>query len=159
MGCQNELFIALRRNLDVSKAQSMEQTIAEIIQNDTTNTKSTLHMRMQVLSRMFFALVNSHSKFSTAPVKQYFAVKAGINGLLDVARKTYSETIEGTTALQTQLSCAFLFRMFHRGTLWLRYSRAACITAARARPPPAETRLFWYACTVLNYSAACPVSL
>jgi len=79
-GCANALFVALRDNLASPSIQEMQREIDRVIEDDTNVSKSAQHMRMQ----------------------QCFAVKAGINGLLDVARRAYSETIEDIHQLYEQ---------------------------------------------------------
>jgi DNA mismatch repair protein MSH4 len=70
---KSTLAQAVQKNFCHSDFEILQGEIERYIKEDTTPSKSALHMRMQIC----------------------FAVKPGISGLLDVARKTYSETIEG----------------------------------------------------------------
>eukprot|EP01119_Soliformovum_irregulare_P017774 TRINITY_DN5333_c0_g1_i3.p2 TRINITY_DN5333_c0_g1~~TRINITY_DN5333_c0_g1_i3.p2 ORF type:complete len:554 (-),score=161.96 TRINITY_DN5333_c0_g1_i3:2031-3692(-) len=68
----NPILQSIAANLKHASLLTLHQDIEAILNQDTQYSKSTYHMRMQ----------------------QCFAVKMGINPLLDVARKTYTETIE-----------------------------------------------------------------
>ncbi|CAG8463257.1 4619_t:CDS:10 [Acaulospora morrowiae] len=70
-GCQNSLLVAIRKLLSDPKLTIFEERINEVINEDITYQKSSLGLRNQ----------------------RCYAVKAGFNGLLDVARQTYKETV------------------------------------------------------------------
>ncbi|RHZ86046.1 hypothetical protein Glove_55g65 [Diversispora epigaea] len=70
-GCQNSLLVAIRELLSDSRLITFEDLINEVINKDITYQKSSLGLRNQ----------------------RCYAVKAGFNGLLDVARQTYKETV------------------------------------------------------------------
>jgi DNA mismatch repair protein MSH4 len=76
-GCSNALLVALCDNLASAELLAMHQAIDRVINHDAATSKSAQQMRMQ----------------------QCFSVQPGINGLLDVARKAYTETIEDIHAL------------------------------------------------------------
>ncbi|RUS27664.1 hypothetical protein BC938DRAFT_482923 [Jimgerdemannia flammicorona] len=70
--CQNALLVAVRKLLSDARLGWFEERIHEVINEDATYQKSALGLRNQ----------------------RCYAVKAGVNGLLDVARQTYKETID-----------------------------------------------------------------
>ncbi|CAG8611279.1 2676_t:CDS:10 [Ambispora gerdemannii] len=70
-GCENSLLVAIYRLLSDPRLESFEEIIDQVINEDATYQKGALGLRNQ----------------------RCYAVKAGFNGLLDVARQTYKETI------------------------------------------------------------------
>ncbi|KAL6046684.1 MutS protein msh4 [Balamuthia mandrillaris] len=71
-GCHNSLLRAVQSNLGHPNLQEISDQIARVVNEGTGYSKSALQMRTQ----------------------QAFAIKPGINGLLDVARKTWTEATE-----------------------------------------------------------------
>ncbi|CAG8475627.1 9924_t:CDS:10 [Ambispora leptoticha] len=71
VGCENSLLVAIYRLLSDPRLESFEEIIDQVINEDATYQKGALGLRNQ----------------------RCYAVKAGFNGLLDVARQTYKETI------------------------------------------------------------------
>ncbi|KAJ3299721.1 MutS protein msh4 [Borealophlyctis nickersoniae] len=69
-GVRSDLLLAIRKILSDSRLELLESRIDEIINEDVTFQKSAMGLRNQ----------------------RCYAVKAGFNGLLDVARQTYKET-------------------------------------------------------------------
>ncbi|CAG8564813.1 6493_t:CDS:10, partial [Scutellospora calospora] len=70
-GCKNSLLCAIHKLLSDPRLPVFEERINEVINEDITYQKSSLGLRNQ----------------------RCYAVKAGFNGLLDVARQTYKETV------------------------------------------------------------------
>ncbi|XP_019848959.1 PREDICTED: mutS protein homolog 4 isoform X2 [Amphimedon queenslandica] len=78
---QNPLLKTFNEILSDKRFPDLLQEIQKIVHDDTHYQKGSLNMRAQ----------------------KCFAVKANLNGYLDVARKTYSETIDDIDELMTQL--------------------------------------------------------
>ncbi|XP_055959284.1 mutS protein homolog 4 [Patella vulgata] len=79
--CENELVKAYCQTLQDRRYKEMRTKISTVIHDDTKYQKGSLNMRTQ----------------------KCFAVKPHINGLLDVARRTYSEIIDDMAELIQQL--------------------------------------------------------
>ncbi|RPA76245.1 hypothetical protein BJ508DRAFT_370727 [Ascobolus immersus RN42] len=84
---RTELLIAIRQASDISlctveRVAAVQELIEEVINSDVTWAKSPLDLRNQ----------------------RCYAVKSGVNGLLDVARQTYKEATEDVYALVQQLT-------------------------------------------------------
>ncbi|OLL23713.1 MutS 4 [Neolecta irregularis DAH-3] len=74
------LLVAIRDLCSDGRIQDVQNLIDSIINEDTTYSKGALSLRNQ----------------------RCYAVKSGVNGLLDVARQTYKETISDTIELSAQ---------------------------------------------------------
>eukprot|EP01137_Pigoraptor_chileana_P020558 Opistho-2@83068 len=84
--CETSLLSAYRDTLASDpRFERLRELIATTISDDTHYQKGVLHMRAQ----------------------KCFAVKPGINGLLDVARRTYTETIEDIYELVSQYATKY----------------------------------------------------
>lgn len=78
----NPLLSAFSATLEDVRFVEMAKKIQSVLHDDTHYEKNTLNMRTQ----------------------RCFAIRSGMNGLLDVARRTYTEIIDDIAALATQLS-------------------------------------------------------
>lgn len=74
-GAQNQLLVSICNNFTDPRISAIYSKIARTINESTTYAKNPAHMVTQ----------------------QCFAVHPGIDGLLDVARQTYVETVEGSS--------------------------------------------------------------
>ncbi|XP_065192315.1 mutS protein homolog 4-like isoform X2 [Sycon ciliatum] len=80
--CANPLFRAYHKTLEDKRFTLLLERIQEVIHDSTHYQKGSLNMRTQ----------------------KCFAIKPRINGLLDVARRTYTEIVDDIAGLITQLA-------------------------------------------------------
>lgn len=83
--CENPLLKAYCKSLEDPRFDIIITKISSVIHEDTCFQKGTLHMRTQ----------------------KCFAVKPNINGLLDVARRMYTEVVDDISELVTQLGTQY----------------------------------------------------
>ncbi len=89
--CENRLLAAVRENFQHPALGTVSEKIGSVITADAKWSKSPLHMRTQIC----FAV----------KVCNYIATRmliifrqSSVSSMLDVARKTYSESMEGTAS-------------------------------------------------------------
>ena len=83
--CENQLLKACYTSLQDDRFEIIKKKIQAVIHDDTRHQKGSLNMRTQ----------------------KCFAVKPNINGLLDVARRTYTETVDDIAELIKQLGSQY----------------------------------------------------